>query len=189
MKNLQLIFFSLFISCSAGDKKEENKKENSKNNISNIIVKNIQKTCYKNISKNIIDYFLCTEWTLKEKDIIEIVSLGKKNTSSEIVNVMTPKIPSWISADIIINDKPFTIEINAMSYYYLIDNKGNKELYTFATDDKNKMRKYFIRTLSEDDDQNFEHKQQLSKQNIISKNLDLLNWKNVYSFDNNNNNN
>ena len=181
--NLVLIYiFSCFVvCCSAGDKKKY-----SKNNTSTIIVKNIQKTCYKNISKNILAFSLCSNWQLKENDIIEIVSLGKKNTSIEIVNTITPEISSWISAELIINEKLFKIEINAFSYYYLTDDKGNKELYTFSKENKNKIEKYFIGILSEEDDESFESKKQQSKKTLISKNIDLSNWRNVYTFDNNN---
>ena len=178
---LTLLLLLQIISCSA-----EDKKESSKNSESTITVKNIQKTCYKNVSKNIIDYSLCSNWTLTENDIKEIISLGKKNTSSEIVNIMTPEVPSWISADLVINEKPFKIEINAMSYYYLIDNKGNRELYTFSNENKDKAEKYFIRVLSEEDDQKFENNKKESKQNLINKSSDLSKWIGTYTFDNNN---
>ncbi|MFC6268172.1 hypothetical protein ACFQH0_07240 [Frigoriflavimonas asaccharolytica] len=151
-----------------------------------VVIDNITKTCYKNLTKNIYDYILCLNWSLNKNDIQEIVSLGKKNNKSEILNVLNPAIPSWISADITIDGNSYKIEINAMSYYFLTDNKGHRDLYTFDLESQEKVEKYFIRKLTEDDDSNYENKKVGIKKYLETNAIDISKWNGIFKFDNNN---
>ncbi|SHL09927.1 hypothetical protein [Chryseobacterium polytrichastri] len=188
MKNI-IIFILLiqFFSCSTGEKNEKTKIESKIiKNSENIIVKNIKKTCYKNINTNIYDYLLCSRWLINENDIKEILSNGKKNENSEIINLISPAVDSWTSADVNINNKSYKVEINAMSYYYLTDNKGSRELYTFPIENEKNIQKYFIRKLSEDDDDSYDKKILNTKRELNTKSINISEWKGVYTFDNNN---
>lgn len=188
MKYLIIIFaFLLNTSCSQGDKKTtENTKQIIPLTRDSIDIKNIKKTCYQNINKNIFEFVLCSDWSLSETKIKEIVSLGKKNNSSEVLNLLANENKSWINADIIIKAKTYKIEINPISYYFLTDNKGNKELYTFDTNASKKVQNYFLRILSEDDDINYINKLNNVKNKIDIQKINLTKWEGTFNFDNNN---
>ncbi len=151
-----------------------------------LTVRNIKKNCHQNISRNIYQYILCSGWSLNEHQIKNMLSLGKKDESPEISNLLIHDDPSWISADVTIHGKPFTTEIHSMSYYYLTDKNGNRERYTFNDGDREKVKAYFTRILSEDDDEAYEEKLKKAKRKMEIRAADLHEWKGIYIFDNNN---
>lgn len=150
-----------------------------------LTVRNIKKNCHQNIPRNMYQYILCSEWSLHEHQIKNILSLGKKDESPEISNLLIHDDPSWISAEVTIHGKPFTTEIHSMSYYYMTDKNGNRERYTFDDGDREKVQAYFIRILSEDDDEAYEEKLNKAKRKIETHAADLHPWKGIYNFDNN----
>lgn len=184
MKYLFTFLLPLFIiSCFTGDKKEIPKAKQKTAKLTNdIIVQNIKKTCSKNT--NIYDYLLCTKWLLTESEIKKIFSYGKKNQSSEVLNLLSSKNSSWISADIKKDKNTYKIEIHPMSYYYVTDEKGNEDLYVFDLENQKKIEKYFIRILTEDDDDNYEKKLNQIKKEQQNTNTILPEWKGAYSIKN-----
>lgn len=188
---MRYLFFSFFLfqiqSCSKGKNSDykEIKKENAEQS-KNIVVTNISKTCYKNLDTNVYDYMLCIKWSLTEDNIKSIISLGQKDGSPEILHSLTPVIPSWIFADIIIENEPYKIEINPISFYYLIDNKGNRVLYTFNNKNQKNIEKLFIRKLSEADDDKYDKKVSEVKKDLRNQENNISNWEDKFTFDNNN---
>ncbi len=183
-----LVLMLLFQTAGCSEKKNsaDVKSQKEHTNDTTIAVKNIEKNCYKNINTNIYDYILCVDWNLSQNDIKNIILAGQKNNSPETRYMLTPVIPSWITADVVVDEKAYKIEINPFSFYYLTDSQGNRELYTFSSVNKKKVETLFIRELSEEDDGFYNKKIADAKQKLNNQKLDYSAWKGVLKFDNNN---
>ncbi|MCT2560901.1 hypothetical protein [Chryseobacterium herbae] len=182
---LILLSFLLFFNCKKSPTSLSPKEEKIKNDT---IISNISSSCNENIQSNIYNYLLCSSWAkLNEADIKYILHFAKENRSSEIINTIEPEMPAWVNSDVKINNIDYQLQVNAMSYLYLTDKKSKtRKLLTFDVKDVPAIEKYFVRKLTEDDDENYEYKLSKVKNDLKKVKMDISKWAGIYSFDNNN---
>ncbi|WP_223607271.1 hypothetical protein [Chryseobacterium sp. OSA05B] len=175
----------LFFNCKKSPTSLPPKEEKIKNDT---LISNIRSSCNENIQSNIYNYLLCSSWVrLNETDIKYILRFAKENRSSEIINTIEPEMPVWVNSDVKINNIDYQLQVKGMSYLYLTDKKDKtRKLLTFDSKDVPAIEKYFIRKLTEDDDENYEQKLSKVKSDFKKVKTDISKWAGIYSFDNNN---
>lgn len=185
MKNISLIFILVLLTCKKNSTSLELSEKKVKNDT---IISNIKYSCEDNIPKNIYNYLLCKSWSKwEEKNIRYILHFAKENKAPETIHLIEPEIPSWVYSDIKINGIDYDLKINGMSYLYLINKKNkNNKLLTFNSNDIPKIEKYFIRKLTEDDDENYENRLNQIKNDVKKVKTDASKWLGTYTFENNN---
>lgn len=189
MKNklVYILISCMFIFYNCKDNHVKPNVEKQKLITSDTIISNIKKDCDVNIEHNIYDYLLCTTWKeLDEKSIKKILHYAKEGKYSEFRNTIEPETPSWINSDLKINGKSYELKINGMSYLYLIDKAENRKFLTFNSQETSKVESYFIRNLTEDDDENYNTKLNQLKGDLKNRQVDISKWLGTFTFDNNN---
>ncbi|GEM_PF-2582860 len=178
---LLILLLSFIYNCK--DQKEKNFVREKTTANSDTIITDIKKDCDINIEHNIYNYLLCQSWkNLNENDLKTILHYAKEENDAEVLNVIGKEVPSWIVADLKTNSKNYKLKVNGYSYIKLINALGSEKILTFDAENRSKVEKYFIRNLTEDDDENYNEKLKNIKPAII----DLKNWKGNFKFDNNN---
>ena len=190
MKYISLFIVVIFLSCKHENQNIVLKDKIEKSNkitlgINDTVVDKITKNCIDCMQKNVSVYYLCNKWKLlNEKQIKQVLSIGEKgNKETDFYELhdTASEYPIWIYANIKIGKSNFKIEINPGSYFYLVDDRGNRTLYFCR---QNKFRKYFVSGLGPEDDELYRKQIVDVDKQIKSINTDLTSWTGIYEFDN-----
>lgn len=191
MKKLSLLFmFCLIISCKDFENKivvaKVNKSEQSIFENKDTLIENISKNCKEAREKNIYEYYLCRNWDVIDDTIIKkILKSGELVDNDEgairELHYTSTESSIWLYADMTIGTQKYKIEINAGSYFYLINDQNVKSLYVCKN---NKYRTSFVSGIGTEDDEMYEKLKIENWNKIKSLKTDLNSWKGNYSFDN-----